>query len=120
MVTVVEPLAPSAGALLRNGYPTGLVGSLTVVSFARGPCWMTVFVTVAFRPFGTLQILNVSHRLPPSRVMIRWIRIGYSVSFLKLIVCFVEPLMNTVASRPGGYRLMNSLWFFRAIGTMPA
>src|SRR4029079_2884847 len=109
MVTVVETLAPSAGALLRNVYPTGLVGSLTVVSFAFGPCWMAVFVTVAFRPLGTLQILNVSHRLPPSRVIIRSIRIGYSVSFLKLMVCTVLPLMNTVASRPAGYRVMNSL-----------
>src|SRR3954471_11915215 len=81
---------------------------------------MTVFVTVAFRPFGTLQILNVSHRLPPSRVMIRSIRIGYLVSFLKLMVWTVLPLMNTVASRPAGYRVMYSLWFFRANGTIPA
>src|SRR3954466_316024 len=52
--------------------------------------------------------------------MIRWIRIGYLVSFLKLIVCLTLPTIQTVASRPGGYRLMYSLWFFRAIGTMPA
>src|SRR5450756_1672426 len=52
--------------------------------------------------------------------MIRWIRIGYCVSFLKLIVCLVLPTIQTVASRPGGYRSMNSLWFWRASGTMPA
>src|SRR3954451_15491720 len=75
---------------------------------------------MAFRPFGTLQILNVSHRLLPAWVTVRVIRIGYLVSFLKLIVCFAEPTIQTVASRPGGYRLMNSLWFCRARGTMPA
>ena len=42
------------------------------------------------------------------------------MSFLKLIVCFVLPTIHTVASRPAGYRVMYSLWFFRAIGTMPA
>ena len=52
--------------------------------------------------------------------MVRVIRIGYSVSFLKLMVCLVLPTIHTVASRPGGYRLMNSLWFCRASGTMPA
>ena len=63
---------------------------------------MTVLVTLAIRPFGTLQILNVIHRLLPAFVMIRWIRIGYLVSFLKLMVCLVEPMIHTVASRPGG------------------
>src|SRR6187402_3014216 len=81
---------------------------------------MTVFVTVAFRPFGTLQILNVSQYLPPLRLMTRVIMIGYLVSFLKLIVCFVLPTIHTVASRPGGYRLMNSLWFLLASVIMPA
>src|SRR5215218_1178687 len=52
--------------------------------------------------------------------MTRWMRIGNAVSFRKLIVCLVPPTMNTVASRPAGYRVMYSLWFFRAIGTMPA
>src|SRR5262245_25481978 len=91
-----------------------------MVSIAFGPCWMTVLVILYVRPFGTLQILNVSHRLLPSGRTVRVIRIGYSVSFLKLIVCLVPPTIQTVASRPGGYRLMNSLWFLRAIGTMPA
>src|SRR3954469_11675866 len=87
---------------------------------ARGPCWITVLVTLAMRPFGTLQILNVSHRLLPACLTLREIRIGYLVSFRKLIVCLVFPTIHTVASRPGGYRLMNSLWFLRASGTMPA
>src|SRR4029450_6753967 len=52
--------------------------------------------------------------------MVRVIRIGYLVSFLKLMVCLALPTIHTVASRPGGYRLMNSLWFFRASGTIPA
>ena len=65
---------------------------------------MTVLLTLAVRWFGTLQILNVSHRLPPALVMVRWIRIGYLVSFLKLMVCLVLPTIHTVASRPGGYR----------------
>src|SRR5450759_791495 len=81
---------------------------------------MTVFVIFVVRPFGTLQILNVSHRLLPAYVMVRWIRIGYAVSFLKLMVCLAVPTIHTVASRPGGYRVMNSLWFCRASGTMPA
>src|SRR3954470_11415817 len=81
---------------------------------------MTRLVTLAVRPFGTLQILKVIQRRLPALVMIRWMRIGYLVSFLKLIVCFVLPTIHTVASRPGGYRLMNSLWFCRASGTMPA
>ncbi len=42
------------------------------------------------------------------------------VSFLKLMVCLALPTIHTVASRPGGYRVMNSLWFFLASGTMPA
>src|SRR3954454_4018544 len=87
---------------------------------ACGPCLITVLVTLAVRWFGTLQILNVIHRLLPAWVMIRWIRIGYSVSFRKLMVCLALPMIHTVASRPGGYRLMNSLWFCRASGTMPA
>src|SRR6188508_1040785 len=87
---------------------------------ARGPCRMTVFVTFATRPFGTLQILNVSHRLLPDCLTFRVIMIGYLVSFLKLIVCLVLPTIHTVASRPAGYRVMYSLWFFRASGTMPA
>src|SRR5262245_62202356 len=81
---------------------------------------MTRSLTLAVRPFGTLQILNVSHRLPPDCVTVLVIRIGYSVSFLKLIVCLVPPTIHTVASRPGGYRVMYSLWFLRAIGIMPA
>src|SRR5262245_24227856 len=81
---------------------------------------MTVLLTLAVRPLGTLQILNVSHRLLPAWVTTRWIRIGYFVSFLKLIVCLAPPTIHTVASRPGGYRSMNSLWFFLAIGIMPA
>src|SRR3954469_24650181 len=87
---------------------------------ARGPCWITVLVTLAMRPFGTLQILNVSHRLLPACLTLREIRIGYLVSFRKLIVCLALPTIHTVASRPGGYRVMYSLWFFRASGTMPA
>src|SRR5215207_6332810 len=120
MVTVVYTLAPSTAALLKKVYPTGLGGSLTVLLIARSPGWMTVLVTVALRPFGTLQILNVSQYLPPLRLMTRVIMIGYFVSFLKLIVCLVLPTIHTVASRPAGYRLMNSLWFFLASGTMPA
>ena len=113
-------MAPFTAPLLKKRYPTGLVGSFTVFWTARSPAWMTVLVTVAFRPFGTLQILNVIHRLLPAFLMLREIRIGYLVSFLKLMVCLVLPTIHTVASRPGGYRLMNSLWFCRAIGTMPA
>ena len=60
---MVHTLAPFTAALLKKPYPTGLVGSLTVLWIARSPGWMTVLVTVAFRPFGTLQILNVIHRL---------------------------------------------------------
>src|SRR4029078_1015991 len=120
MVTVVHTLAPSTAELLKKVYPTGLVGSFTVLWTARSPGWMTVLVTVAFRPLGTLQILNVSHRLLLLPVMVREIRIGYFVSFLKLMVCLVLPTIQTVASRPGGYRLMNSLWFCRESGIMPA
>ena len=69
---------------------------------ARGPCWITTLLTLAERPFGTLQILNVSHRMLPSWRTDRVIRIGYFVSFLKLMVCFAEPTCHTVASRPGG------------------
>ncbi len=117
---MTQTLAPFTGELLRKKYPTGLVGSCTTVSIACAPRWMTVLVTLAVRPFGTLQILNVIHRLLPALVMVRVIRIGYLVSFLKLMVCLVPPTIHTVASRPGGYRLMNSLWFCRASGTMPA
>src|SRR6478735_4689189 len=81
---------------------------------------MTVLVTVAERWFGTLQILKVSQRRLPAFLTLRVIMIGYAVSFLKLIVCLVLPTIHTVASRPGGYRSMNSLWFLRAIGIMPA
>src|SRR4029078_1091889 len=110
MVTVVHTLAPSTAALLKKVYPTGLVGSFTVLWTARSPGWMTVLVTVAFRPFGTLQILNVSHRLLPAWVMVREIRIGYFVSFVKLIVCLVLPTIQTVAARAGGDGLLSSLW----------
>src|SRR5881409_3391744 len=81
---------------------------------------MTTLLTLAVRPFGTLQILNVSHRMLPACLTVRVMRIGYLVSFLKLMVCLALPTIHTVASRPGGYRLMNSLWFCRASGTMPA
>jgi len=46
--------------------------------------------------------VRMIHRLLPSFLMVRWMRIGYWVSFLKLIVCFAPPTIQTVASRPGG------------------
>jgi hypothetical protein len=48
-----------------------LLGSRTTVSIARGPCWITVLLTTAVRPFGTLQILNVSQRRLPSWRIVR-------------------------------------------------
>src|SRR5690242_2199469 len=81
---------------------------------------MTVSLTFALRPFGTLQIVNVSQRWLPACAVWRVMRIWYLVVFLELIVSLAFPAIQTVASRPGGYRSMNSLWFFLAIGIMPA
>src|SRR6187549_1599993 len=90
------------------------------MALARGPCLITRLLILRVRPLGTLQILKVIQRLLPALVMIRWMRIGYLVSFLKLIVCFVLPTIHTVASRPAGYLVMYSLWALRASGTIPA